>query len=239
MAPRASARSTCGASTSSFAALRKRLPALRPLSEDLVTAVSLAQRNFQVLCHDVERYAEKDLHCDRRQRRTLKAQGQSLREISRLLKLSRHTVRSIVSEPAGERPAAPPCDAETLAMIEDAFQRAGGNGVRVQQLLASDHDQIVPYSTLTHWIRAAELRTPPQRSGEYHLHPGEEMQHDTFPHRLELDRKSVKGQCTGLVLGYSRRLFFQYYPRYVAPKIMLRNFGSARSGTTIPDVLST
>ena len=48
--------------------VRKRLPALRPLSEDLVTAVSLAQRNLQVLCHDVERYAEKDLHCDPRQR---------------------------------------------------------------------------------------------------------------------------------------------------------------------------
>ena len=101
-----------------------------------------------------------------------------------------------------------------MAKIEDALQRAGGNGVRVQQLLASDHNLIVPYSTLTRWIRAAELRTPPHRSGEYHLRPGEEMQHDTSPHRVELDCKSVKAECTGLVLGYSRRLFFQYHPRY-------------------------
>jgi transposase len=109
--------------------------------------------------------------------RLLKAQGQSLREISRLLKLSRNAVRRILRE-KDEEPAqaSPPCDAVTLARIEEAFKRARGNGVRVHELLARENGLQVPYSTLTRWIREAELRDPPKRSGEYHQAPGEEMQ---------------------------------------------------------------
>src|SRR5262249_52181748 len=144
----------------------------------------------------------------------LRAQGQSLREISRLLKLSRNAVRRIVREKDSERTLPPPCDAATLARLEDAFRRARGNGVRVQELLASEAGLEVPYSTLTRWIREAQLRDPPRRSGEYHQGPGEEMQNDTSPHQVILSGKSVTAQCAGLTLAYSRRLFFQYYPRF-------------------------
>jgi len=143
----------------------------------------------------------------------LRAQGQSLREISRLLKVSRNAVRRILREKDGERTLSPPCDAAVLARLEEAFKRARGNGVRVQELLA-ETGLNVPYSTLTRWIREAQLREPPQRSGEYHQAPGEEMQHDTSPHRLVLSGKPVIAQCSSLVLAYSRRLFFQYYPRF-------------------------
>jgi transposase len=147
--------------------------------------------------------------------RLLKRQGQSLREISRLLKLSRNAVRRILREKDCEpAQASPPCDAQTLARLEETFKRARGNGVRVQELLASENGLHVPYSTLTRWIRDAELRDPPQRSGEYHQAPGEEMQHDTSPHRVELSGKPVTAQCAGLTLAYSRRLFIQYYPRF-------------------------
>jgi transposase len=147
--------------------------------------------------------------------RLLKLQGHSLREISRLLKLSRNTVRHILrAERREQRTASPPCDAAVLAKLEEAFKRARGNGVRVQELLASEAGVNVPYSTLTRWIREAQLRDPPKRSGEYHQAPGEEMQHDTSPHRVTLSAKTVTAQCSGLVLAYSRRLFFQYYPRY-------------------------
>src|SRR6516165_8948340 len=106
----------------------------------------------------------------------LRAQGQSLREISRLLKLSRNAVRRILREKDGVRAPTPPCDAATLARLEEAFRRAGGNGVRVQELLASEAELEVPYSTLTRWIREAHLRDPPKRSGEYHHGPGEDLQ---------------------------------------------------------------
>jgi hypothetical protein len=123
-------------------------------------------------------------------------------------------VRRILREKDGERAASPPCDAATLARIEEAFKRARGNGVRVQEILASETGLNVPYSTLTRWIREAQLRSPPQRSGEYYQGPGEEMQHDTSPHRVVLSGKTVAAQCAGLTLAYSRRLFFQYYPRF-------------------------
>ena len=146
--------------------------------------------------------------------RLLRAQGQSLREISRLLKLSRNAVRRILREKDGARAPSPPCDAATLARLEEAFRRARGNGVRVQELLASEAGLKVPYSTLTRWIREAQLRSPPRRSGEYQQGPGEEMQKDTSPHRVMLSGKAVGAQCAGLTLAYSRRLFFQYYPRF-------------------------
>src|SRR5262245_54404997 len=94
----------------------------------------------------------------------LRAQGQSLREISRLLKVSRNAVRRILRERDGEREPSPPCDAAVLARLEEAFKRARGNGVRVQELLA-ETGLNVPYSTLTRWIRQAQLREPPQRQG--------------------------------------------------------------------------
>src|SRR5713226_6794095 len=144
--------------------------------------------------------------------RVLKAQGQTLREISRLLKLSRNAVRRILRE--REVAAVPPCPAPTLAKLDDVFARAGGNVARVQQVLAAENDLQVPYSTLTRWIREAGLRSPPQRAGEYHFAPGEEMQHDTSPHRMMMAGKPITAQCAGLVLAFSRRLFIQYYPRF-------------------------
>jgi len=65
----------------------------------------------------------------------------------------------------------------------------------------------------------AGLRSPPRRTGEYDFAPGQEMQHDTSPHRVVFAKagtagKIVTAQCAGLVLAYSRRLFMQYYPRF-------------------------
>jgi transposase len=144
--------------------------------------------------------------------RLLKAQGRPLREISRALKLSRNAVRRILREP--DAAASPPCEPHLLGKLEDAFARAGGNVARVQQLIAAEHDLQVPYSTLTRWIREAGLRSPPPRAGEYCFAPGEEMQHDTSPHRVTLSGQPVTAQCAALVLAFSRRLFVQYYPRF-------------------------
>jgi hypothetical protein len=145
--------------------------------------------------------------------RTLQAQGKSLREISRVLQLSRNTVRRIVR-------ADGPAHAEDAdlgvprAYLKSAFERAQGNVVRMGELLAAEYDLIVSYSTLTRWVREAGLRAPPVRAGEYTFAPGQEMQHDTSPHRVPLGDKTVTTQCAGLVLACSRRLFIQYYPRY-------------------------
>jgi transposase len=149
---------------------------------------------------------------------TLRAQGHSLREISRLLALSRNTVRRILRQPDRAVDEATPRDEATLVKLKAAFERTRGNVVRVQELLAGDGLD-ASYSTLTRWVREAGLRAPPRRAGEYDFAPGEEMQHDTSPHRVVFAKagtggKVVTAQCAGLVLAYSRRLFIQYYPRF-------------------------
>jgi len=149
---------------------------------------------------------------------TLQANGHSLREISRSLALSRNTVLRILRQPDRTVDEAAPCDEATLVRLKAAFERARGNVVRVQELLADDGLQ-VRYSTLTRWAREAGLRSPPRRAGEYDFAPGQEMQHDTSPHRVAFAKagtagKIVTAQCAGLVLAYSRRLFIQYYPRF-------------------------
>lgn len=50
--------------------------------------------------------------------------------------------------------------------------------------------------------------------GRYHFSPGEEMQHDTSPHEVELGGKRRKVQTASAVLCYSRMLFFQIYPTF-------------------------
>jgi hypothetical protein len=124
-------------------------------------------------------------------------------------------VRRILRAPAGSAAETPPCDEATLDRLKAAFERARGNVVRVRELLADDGLE-VSYSTLTRWVREAGLREPPRRAGEYKFVPGQEMQHDTSPHRVTFvpAGKPVTVQCAGLVLAYSRQLFVQYYPRF-------------------------
>jgi len=142
-------------------------------------------------------------------------QGVALREVSRLLRLSRNTVRRIRRTPAPSRPSeAPACDADTLEALRAAFTRCAGNVVRVHEALGAEHHIEVPYSTLTRWVREAGLRAPRRRAGEYHFAPGEEMQHDTSPHRVRVAGTWRTLQCAALVLAFCRRLFIAYYPRF-------------------------
>jgi len=102
--------------------------------------------------------------------------------------------------------------AHLLEPISEAFVRCEGNVVRVQEVLAAEQAITIPYSTLTRWVREADLRAPKQRSGSYHFGRGEEMQFDTSPHQLKLNDHPIKAQCASLVLAYSRRIFIRYFP---------------------------
>jgi len=144
----------------------------------------------------------------------LRQQGRALREISRALKVSRNTVRRALRQPEPKRPQAHP---EHLAIIErlpELYRRCKGNAVRIGEILKDECDIDIPYSTLTRLLREQELREPKRRSGIYRFEPGQEMQHDTSPHRLELGDKPVTAQCASLVLAYSRMLFVQYSPAF-------------------------
>ena len=146
---------------------------------------------------------------------TLAEQGIALREISRLMKLSRNTVRRVLRD---QRPVpgarTRQTDDERARVIETLFARCGGNLVRVQELLREEHQCEVAYSTLTRWVRHAGLRQAKPRAGSYTFAPGEEMQHDTSPMRLTLGDHTLTAQCAALVLAYSRRLFIQFLAQF-------------------------
>ncbi len=143
----------------------------------------------------------------------LHRKGTRIRKIARVLKLSRNTVRQAIRQPPPtgevEKPQIPP---HLLTPLSEAFVRCEGNVVRVQEILAAEHEIRIPYSTLTRWVREAGLRAPKQRSGSYWFAMGEEMQFDTSPHQLKLNGRPVMAQCASLILAYSRRDFIQYYP---------------------------
>ena len=131
-----------------------------------------------------------------------------------MLGLSRNTVRRILRAPNSAIDHTAALEPALQKQLGEVYARAAGNAVRMGQILAQEYDIHAPYSTLTRWVRQAELRTPPKRSGEYHFPPGQEMQHDTSPHKVQLATKLVTAQCASLTLAYSRRLFVQYYPRF-------------------------
>jgi len=86
--------------------------------------------------------------------------------------------------------------------------------VRVHEELAASGAEM-SYQALTAFCRRHGIgQTPPVAVGQYHFAPGEEMQHDTSPHDVELGGKRRKVQTASAVLCYSRMLFFQCYPTF-------------------------
>jgi len=145
---------------------------------------------------------------------SLYQKGTQIRQISQVLKISRNTIRRVIRGKWQERPQRQSPHEELSPIIQELFKRSEGNAVRIQEILESEYSRNVPYSTLTRIVRDLDLREDKKkrRSGTYEFGPGQEMQHDTSPHQVLIGGKKVKAQCAGLVLGYSRKLFIQYYP---------------------------
>lgn len=144
--------------------------------------------------------------------------GKSIREIARILKVSRNTVRKWLRQ---ELPSDDPLfknekEQELVQLVQSLLPSCRGNLVRVHEIITNDHQQDLAYSSLTCLVRKYQLKETgkPQRFGEYRYDPGVEMQHDTSPHQLMINGQSVKAHCASLVFGFSRKLFIQYYPRF-------------------------
>jgi len=143
----------------------------------------------------------------------LQAQGVSKREIARVLKISRLSVRKVLRANSAEVPKLwRPEKAEPYRQqILELLGPCKGNRVRVLEELAASGAHL-SYSTLTAFCRRQGIgQQPIVPSGNYHFLPGEEVQHDTSPHEVELGGKRRRVQTASAVLGYSRMLFFQMY----------------------------
>jgi transposase len=146
------------------------------------------------------------------------SQGNSQREIAKILKISVISVRKILREESrdekSELTTSSELDDKKVALLKTLVVRCRGNLIRVHEILQEEYGEAIPYSTLTYLVRQHKLREKdePKRAGIYHFQPGEEMHWDTSPHEVELSGKRLKAQCASLVLAYSRRIYVQYYP---------------------------
>jgi transposase len=146
----------------------------------------------------------------------LHTQGVSKREIARVLGISRPTVRQILRSKAAQVPELQrPEKAEPYRQqILELFSACKGNLVRVHEELVAG-GAALSYPALTAFCRRHGIgQSPIVPAGRYDFEPGEEMQHDTSPHEVQLAGKKRKVQTASAVLCYSRMLFFQCYPTF-------------------------
>ena len=146
----------------------------------------------------------------------LSAKGVSKREIAQVLRLSRLTVRKVLRSNSTEVPEIQrPEKAEPYReQILELLTSCKGNLVRVHEELAAG-GAALSYQALTGFCRRQGIgQTPIVPVGHYHFEPGEEMQHDTSPHTVEVGGRKHKAQTASAVLCYSRMLFFQINPTF-------------------------
>jgi len=146
----------------------------------------------------------------------LKEAGHGTRAIARTLKISRGAVKEVLQAGTDEIPTISRAEkAEPHEeQIRDLYRRCKGNLVRVHEELQAQ-DIELSYQTLTGFCRRHQISGKAKRpSGQYHFEAGEEMQHDTSPHRAWLGGVERLVQSAVLVLCFSRMLFFQAFLRF-------------------------
>jgi transposase len=146
----------------------------------------------------------------------LHTQGVGKREIARMLGVSRVAVRQVLRSNSATVPELQrPEKAEPYRQqILELFDRCKGNLVRVHEELMAGGAQL-SYAALTAFCRRHGIGyQPPVPVGHLDFPPGQELQHDTSPHEVELGGKKRKMQTASAVLCYSRMLFFQCSPTF-------------------------
>lgn len=143
--------------------------------------------------------------------------GHGSRAIAAALQISRGAVKRVLRDGQAVPPrlhrteGAEPLRDEILALHAECK----GNLVRVHEELVARHQFALSYPALTAFCRKHGIGHEPKKpAGQYHFDPGQEMQHDTSPHDVHIGGAMRRVQTASLVLAYSRRMFFQFYPRF-------------------------
>jgi transposase len=146
----------------------------------------------------------------------LASKGLGVRAIARALAISRKSVNRIIKSgkaQPGRFDRAELCE-PYRDQIAELHARSKGNLVRVhEELLAAGAK--LSYQALTSFCRRHLIGQKPQiPSGRYEFAPGQEMQHDTSPHKAKIGGRMRDMQTASLVLAHSRMMFIQCYPRF-------------------------
>lgn len=145
--------------------------------------------------------------------KAMRDRDMAIQTIADTLGISRNSVKSVLS---GKHDTLTPKQSKYqthLPIIRELYLRCGGNAVRVKEVLHEAYDIDIPYSTLRWLISRDGLgQSEKQPAGSYDFAPGEEMQHDTSPYKIQLGNRVQKIQCASMVLAHSRKLYIRFYP---------------------------
>jgi len=167
---------------------------------------------------------------------TLREAGNGIRAIARTLGLSRLAVKRVLADGRASPPLleraekAEPHRDDILALVAECKS----NLVRVHEELETRGIVTLSYPALTAFCRKHGIgHAPAKPAGRYHFAPGKEMQHDTSPHDADIGGALRRVQTASLVLWHSRRLFFQFYPRFTRfeCKLFLNDAAQYHDGT--------
>jgi len=144
----------------------------------------------------------------------LHQEGTQVREIARLLGLSRNTVRAIIRQ--GGAPPSPHPRADKLpldeALLRRLYQECEGWIARMHEKLFEEEGVAVSYATLRRRLRELGISEPPQtRCQRVPDEPGAEMQHDTSPYAVPLAGRAVKLVASLIYLRYCKRRYLRFY----------------------------
>lgn len=146
----------------------------------------------------------------------LREEGHGTRPIARMLGISRAAVKRVLASGSDEvaRLERPEKAEPYRQQILELYVSCQGNLVRVHEELVGLGAEL-SYPALTAFCRNNGIGyEPPKPAGHYDFSPGQEMQHDTSPHRVTIGSRRTPAQTASLVLCYSTMLFFQIYPRF-------------------------
>ena len=140
-------------------------------------------------------------------------EGMSIREISRRLKISRPTVRTIIRQ-RGQMPQTVRKDKLHIDpdLLRRLYHECHGWIQRVHEKLQEEEGIQVGYSTLTCMVRELGLgRRRDARCDRVPDVPGHEMQHDTTVYHVKLSGQRTKVIASLLYLRYSKRRYLKFY----------------------------
>ena len=89
----------------------------------------------------------------------------TIRHISRLLKVSRNTVRHVILEHASDAPVKKSRHEPIEPLVRQHYKECKGNVVRLREVLLEKYGHDVAYSSMTRIVRKLELREKKQRAG--------------------------------------------------------------------------
>jgi hypothetical protein len=148
--------------------------------------------------------------------KTLHEQGQSRKDIARLLRMDVKTVRAILqTDESDEEHFRNDRICVDENVLQQLYKDCKGYVQRMHEKLTEEHGVTIGYSTLTRLVRTSGLNNDRQdRSAQVPDIPGAEMQHDTSTHQIRIGSSQCKLVCSGLYLRYSKMRYVCFYRRF-------------------------